>query len=264
MSLFSFLESTAVLRIRVENGKLRSVTHKPTAMTHRNSGHFMPDSNHLRRLSAHRLSGSNTKTIPSVQAHLWCDVCIVTSVPKWTDGTHQTRLPTPGLPGLLLPESRTRLLLGVVVVVVVCRKIIRHFEHHSYHRLIQDVSGWQSLSGLSEFAGLIWWPLRKNKTCCIAMIIPLSPICIYLLCVCALKQFVWGGEINDFLHSEDYAALITCLVMVPCRGISILVGGRLMKEIIKSKKTNENWIGALAVLYSSSQAFILKISSHTI
>lgn len=54
------------------------------------------------------------------------------------------------------------------------------------------------------------------------MIIPLSPISIYLLCVCALKQFVLGGGMNDFLQSEDYAALITRQVLVSCRGVDIL------------------------------------------
>lgn len=35
---------------------------------------------------------------------------------------------------------------------------------------------------------------------------------------------------NDFLHSEDYAAPITCQVLVSCRGVYILVGGRLTDE----------------------------------
>lgn len=75
-----------------------------------------------------------------------CDVCIVTSVPKWTDGTHQTRLPTPGLPGLRLPESRTGLLLGVVVVVV-CRKI----NHQTFWT--PQLSRYQRLT---EFIGPKW------------------------------------------------------------------------------------------------------------
>lgn len=90
VSLLSFLESTAVLRIRVQNRKVRSVTHKPTAVTHKNPGHFMRDSNHLRRLSA-VVSQAAIRKLPSVQDI--CDVCIVMSILKWTDGTHQTRLP---------------------------------------------------------------------------------------------------------------------------------------------------------------------------
>lgn len=53
-------------------------------------GHFMRDSNHLRRLSA-VVSQATIRKLPSVQDI--CDACIVMSVLKWTDGTHQTRLP---------------------------------------------------------------------------------------------------------------------------------------------------------------------------
>lgn len=77
----------------------------------------MQGSRHLRHLST-VVSQAATPKLPSVQDI--CDVCVVMSGPK--ERIRRSCTPTPGAPGLVLPESRSRL-LGIVAR----RKIIRRF-----------------------------------------------------------------------------------------------------------------------------------------
>lgn len=115
--------------------------------------------------------------------------------------------------------SKTITTLTVCFLAVVQRrKIIRHSVTRSDH----GVSGGRGLSGgISEFAGLIWWRLRKKRDnlCCVAAIIQLSPVSICLLWFC-----MRGGK-----RREDHAEIITCQLVVHCRGIFTKGGSRVMK-----------------------------------
>lgn len=181
------------------------------------------------------LSGRNTKTT-ICSGHLWCMYCDVSTEVDWREHIRHV-FPTPGLPGLVVPGSRTRL-LGVVV----CRKVIRHFELHSHHRLIQDVSGWQSLSGLSEFAGLIWWALRKRQDllyCYDNSIIThqyLFTLCLCFEAICVRGKWMTSCTAKITLHLLHARSWFHA-------GVSTfwLVADWLMKEIIISKKTKKQW-----------------------
>lgn len=133
---------------------------------------------------------------------------------------------------------------------------------HSHHRLIQDVSGWQSLSGLSEFAGLIWWALRKRQDllyCYDNSIIThqyLFALCLCFEAICVRGKWMTSCTATITLHLLHGRSWFHA-------GVSAfwLVADWLMKEIIISKEKKKpqwelNWCTSCSLFIKSS--FYLK------
>lgn len=180
------------------------------------------------------LSGRNTKTT-ICSGHLWCMYCDISTEVDWWN-TSDTSSPLPVCRVWLCqkagPDCWAWLCAGKSSDILNTTVITGWFK----------MSAVDSLSGLSEFAGLIWWALRKRQDllyCYDNSIIThqyLFTLCLCFEAICVRGKWMTSCTAKITLHLLHARSWFHA-------GVSTfwLVADWLMKEIIISKKNKKQW-----------------------